>query len=381
MRRRLLDLAIVLAAVLLIPARLCDLDARASYDGELVAWQPLVRQVVSIVDKGRTDYQFHTGHPLTDSEWVFGTYQLAALGLGQVMRQYPDQRDELLPAMTRCIEVLLKPELRAQHTQQWGVDPIDALADGEGQVGYLGYLNLALSMLRQIDPETEYADLNDRITAALARRFARSDHGLMATYPRAAFPVDCCAAIGSFGLYDEATGSDHADRIAAFAASCRKRYIDPETGLFIQQVDAATGEPTDQPRASGTTLGLYFLSFADPELSAELYRGVKRTCYRREAGFGLCKESANSPLLGGTVDSGPVIMGFGLTATGFMVAGTRLHHDQDAYEALARSLTLIGAPVEEDGRRNYVNGGPIGNALLLAMFTAQPLPEEGADDA
>ena len=127
-----------------------------------------------------------------------------------------------------------------------------------------------------MDPRSDYTDLNDRITAALVRRLENCPILLLHSYPNEVYPVDNCAVIGSIGLYDQATGADHRALIAKWVQRCREKYVDAQSGLLYQCVDPRTGAPADLPRGSGTTLGLYFLSFADPKFAGDLYAAVRR---------------------------------------------------------------------------------------------------------
>ena len=51
-----------------------------------------------------------------------------------------------------------------------GIVLLETLDQEHAHAAYLGYFNLVLSLNRLLDPDTEFVDLNDRITAALARR-------------------------------------------------------------------------------------------------------------------------------------------------------------------------------------------------------------------
>jgi hypothetical protein len=127
----------------------------------------------------------------------------------------------------------------------------------------------------------------------------------------------------------------------------------------------------DAPRGSGTCLGLYFLSFSDPSTSRSLYLSAKRELQGGLLGFGGMKEYPASVEGGlGDIDSGPVIFGYGVSPSGFMIAGTRIHDDYGFFRKLYATAYLFGSPYDSDGRRNFVTGGPIGNAIMFAMLTA-----------
>ena len=133
----------------------------------------------------------------------------------------------------------------------------------------------------------------------------------------------------------------------------------------------------DHARGSGTALAVYLLSFSDPGLAAELYRAVKDKLARTFLGFGVVREypSGNSGS-SGDIDSGPVILGFGVSPTGFSLAGARIYRDEAFFADLYATAYLFGAPLDREDRRGFVTGGPLGDAILFAMLTAQPRMEE-----
>jgi hypothetical protein len=70
------------------------------------------------------------------------------------------------------------------------------------------------------------------------------------------------------------------------------------------------------------------------------------------------------------IDSGPVVFGFGVSATGFAIGASRANDDRDAFAALYATAHLFGAPFDEAGARTFATGGPLGDAILFAMLTA-----------
>jgi hypothetical protein len=69
-----------------------------------------------------------------------------------------------------------------------------------------------------------------------------------------------------------------------------------------------------------------------------------------------------------------VVLGVGVSATGFTLGGARIHGDRALYTQLYRTADLFGAPHRSGNGRRFVSGGPLGDAILLAMLTARPLP-------
>jgi hypothetical protein len=372
LRRTAVVFALLVLPALVVPRLWCDRGGQALFEGRPGSAAPLAREVGAWMVAGVDADRFSTGSSRFDGEWALGTHQMALLGLGQTVLQHPDLREELTPAMDAGLTRLLEPSTRSFGTEAWGEDGLRALDSSSGHA-YLGYLNLALGMHRLVTPDSDLAGLHDELTAALARRLSQAPHGTIETYPGETYPPDVCAVAGSIGLHARVTGTDHGEVLAAWAEAFREHHVDPDTGLLVQAVDGASGEPLDRARASGTAIGAYFLAFADPELSAGFHAALKDHCRVGVLGFGGMREFARGQGGGfGDVDSGPVVFGVGMSATGFALASARIHRDRATFRQLHRTAVLFGAPLERDGRRSFVTGGPLGNAILLAMLTAGP---------
>jgi hypothetical protein len=358
---RILPLVLFLVGVALVPAQVCARDAQRVYDDDTEARAALAHGVEEWVRGDLSRAAFRTGSSRFDGEWLFGTYMMAAMGFGQI----GDAHD-----LERCAEAMLGAEAAGFDREAWDEDALTTLDGPRGHAAYLGYMNLALAMHRMVDPASRFARQGDRITDALARRLDASPIGLLETYPGEVYPVDNAAVVASIALRDRAAHDlAHAATLARALARMREQYIDPATGLLLQAVDPEAGRATDSPRGSGTLLAVYFLSYADRDLSRALWDAAERRLASNVLGFGVVREYATEPQRG-DIDSGPIAFGFGVSATGFALAGARIHGDRERFARLYATATLFGAPIDRGGARRWVTGGPIGDAILFAMATA-----------
>jgi hypothetical protein len=353
---------VLLACAALIPRAIGGMNASERWEnGD--AQLALARHVADAARSGVAASNFHTGSQRFDGEWAFGTFLMTTLGLGQVVLGQPERRAELLPAMTASAGQLLIAETNAFGTEAWGDSGLGTLQGGRGH-GYLGYANLSLSMLRLVDPHTPHAALGDQLTEALAARLAAAPHALFETYPGEAYAPDMAMVAGSIALHDCATGTPE----RAFFPAWRRafaRYIDADSGLLYQAADVRTGEPLDAPRGSGAAIAAYALSFADRGLSERLFAGTRRHAVNL-LGFGMMHEYPPGRAGPGDIDSGPVLFGVGVSATGFALAGARLWGDRELFTSLYRTVDFVGVPLNG----HFMSSGPLGNAILLAMTSA-----------
>jgi hypothetical protein len=362
-----------IATIAILPRQLCGRPAQPLFDGELAAQDALAREMAKEITAvpGR---QFHrSGSTRFDGQSAIAIYQMAMLGMGQIIREHPERRDEYLPAMRAAAARITDPRTLPTATRAWRHNGLVTMAAGEGHA-YLGYINLALGMLRAVDPATPHAALHDRLTAALADRLDRSPTGLIETYPGETWPPDVAAVAGSIGLHATVTGVDRRALLERWSKRFEACALH-RSGYLVQHVRSGGCKPVDAPRGSGTAIASYFLSFADTRLSRRLLDGLRsggRVC---ALGFCGIREYVPGFHGKGDVDAGPMLMGMSVGASGFALGAARAHGDGDLYRELYRSAHLAGVPVGVGGNTKFAAGGTLGNALLLAMLTANRVPD------
>ena len=73
-------------------------------------------------------------------------------------------------------------------------------------------------------------------------------------------------------------------------------------------------------------------------------------------------------------DSVPVVRGVSGSGTAFGLASRRLLRGESRFTAMWRTASLFGAPRGRGDGWSYPAAGALGNALLLAMMTAEACP-------
>ncbi len=367
LRYRLVVPALVLFALTVAAAAPRAAEAPGALDfqaGGVAAW----------LAPGSTDGAHTTGNELFNQEWAFGTYQMAALGFAQHASTHPSSREVDLERMDRCIERVISEEGRAFDKGSWGRDPIDDLPSLRGHMAWYGYTNLALSARRALDPNGSSAALNDQISAGIVRRLEADL--LPETYPGERYPVDVSAAVASVGLWARATGQPEPAILATWRAALADRWM--LDGLLIQSADT-DGVPRDLPRGSGTFLASWFLSFWDAELGASLYTTGRDHLFTEMGPLSAMREYPRGLSGNGDIDSGPIVAGMGVSATGFAIGAARAAGDVATAEKLEATARLIGRPFDENGQRHWQTGAalgsaPLSDAILFAMMSTPKRP-------
>ncbi|MBI2893570.1 MAG: hypothetical protein HYY06_08450 [Deltaproteobacteria bacterium] len=366
---RLVALLAGAGVVTVVPAWWCGRRADAFFDGDLGAQRALASGVREWLERDPATLTFGTGSPRFDGEWYLITHVAAAIGLAQTALEHPELGSEHARLVERAIDRALLPRGRAHDALAWSEDPLEALDGDRGHLAFLGYANLALSMHRRLEPRSRFSRLNDEITAALARRFARHGSGaLLESYPAETYPADNAAAIASIALHDRAAGGQNSDVVQDVLSAFSTRYRDPRSGFLYQRVDSETGAPRDAARASGTALAAFVLGAAGLDAARPLWRSLARQ-FDDVLGFGGVREYGPGDGAG-DVDSGPVIFGLGVSASGFALAAARRHGDRERFRGLFASAWLFGLPYETKAGLRFVSGGAVGDTLLFALLTA-----------
>ncbi len=353
--------------VAVVPAHIASAEARNRApmpEGAL----SLAKGVTSYAKAQPTEHQYGTGSALFDGEWLFGTFMMAAMGHGQLARADEAARQTHLANMEAALDAMLGPRGRAFDEHRWGEDPLGAEAVG-AHAAFLGYANLALSLHRSLRPSSRLAAANDDVSARLERLLETQATPLLETYPGEWYPVDNAAVLASVTLRRQVLSLPPCDAATRLSSAIKNRYV--HDGLLVQAT-GPDGQVRDGARGSGTFLAAYFLSFSDPELSRKLYEGGKRTLYRQALGFGAMREYPADHAGRGDIDSGPIALGLGVSATGFALGASRAHGDREVFERIYATAHLFGAPKDSARGRHYATGGPIGDAILFAMTTAGP---------
>lgn len=359
---RLRGLTLVLAGLACLPwgpLGWADHGAAPLANAEPESILPWARTVAERAVNGSTNAD--TGDPLFDAEWALVTCQMTNIALAQIVSADPRRRDEFLPAVRACSGQLLDPATRAFGTALWNEDGLseDALASDRGHA-YLGWLASGLSAARLVDPDPPWRAEHDRLIAGLARRLELAPDAIE-TYPEQRFSADIASLVAAVALHARATDRPE-PRLAPFLVSFKHALIS-ERGWVRHH-------PGSAPRGSTTAVTSWFLGFADASVAREIDEAYVTTC-GATLGFGTCREyppGVSGPM---DIDSGPIFFGAGVSATGFSIGPAMRRGDAPLARRVLRTARLFGLSATRGERASFLAGGPIGDALLLAMVTTE----------
>ncbi len=127
-------------------------------------------------------------------------------------------------------------------------------------------------------------------------------------------------------------------------------------------------------RGSGTFLAAWFLSFGDRSLACELYTTGRDTLADSVGPVAGMREYAPGVEGRPDIDSGPIVMGLGLSSTGFALGAAHACGDEDTVASLTRTVEWFGAARDNGEVLHWqagevFGGAPIADAIMFAMMS------------
>ncbi len=255
-------------------------------------------------------------------------------------------------------------------------------------VFWLGQRNLLLGKyLNLLDPETRPPDFVEEFhenSSQLAAAFLKSPTRHLDSYPGMCWPTDNVTALASLHIHDALFGSRHRVAYEAWKKWTRSNS-DPGSGMPAGHLNSKTGQHHQPARGCANSWMIAILGQFDPGFAAELYRKYTRHFGIQRLGFRMFREwPSGQKGHGADIDSGPIILGAGVTATGVGLAAARGQGD-GAFEADIRDLsTMFGFPrttrrAGKPATRHLLGLLPVGDAFLAWGYSIQRPSNNGAE--
>jgi hypothetical protein len=302
-------------------------------------------------------------------EWGLFTLSFSTYALANLAARRSDLRAEAAATIGRAIEVALTSPIRQPFEESLPNKYL--MPQLPSSVLYLGHLNLILGCHRQLVPNSPYQHLHDSLSAALAARYQQEPSGNLTSYPHRRWLPDNTVALASLALHSRLTGSPYAAAGRRWVARARRHWLDPKTGLLASMVDAA-GQPSEEPRGSHLGWSIWFLAPVDSVFARQQYALYQQRHSTNLGALRFYKEQAGSFKTGvGDVDSGPLILGYGIPATAFAFADAVALGDYRNAQRLRRVISLGSRDIREGNELRYgvrlvnLDVNPLSEALLL----------------
>ncbi|MFL5319474.1 MAG: hypothetical protein ACJ790_07435 [Myxococcaceae bacterium] len=203
----------------------------------------------------------------------------------------------------------------------------------------------------------------------LFRAFAQSQSGVLEGHPGMSWPVDSLFGLQSLLIHDQQFGTHY------FAPSYAKwkRTVVAGADRTTQLAPSFTyldGRPRDVPRGCALSWSLAVLPALDEAYAAEQWASYRQHFASCAAGLCLFREYPVGHHRGADADSGPMVAGYGMSATAFALAAARANGDVETAAALQRLGELGGLPLWTfSGKRYWFGAVPLFDVFSLWVTT------------
>jgi len=247
----------------------------------------------------------------------------------------------------------------------------------------LATLNLTLACYALIWDDGRYVSLHDRLSLLLRRALTERSGKPLASYPAYTWYFDTIMALVSLELYDRAHGlAQTGPLVEQHFAWLRSHATDTGTGLPVAYAGGL-------PRGCDLSMQICLLQQLDSRTAQRMYADYVLhhwVNFGFIAGFREWPKS-RGPSSTGDIDSGPLILGIGPTATGVGIGAAKAVSDANRLSTLARQLKFLPEflrHLEQGGQQlfgdqvrvssQYVTGFLYGDAVLFYAITWVPYP-------
>jgi hypothetical protein len=301
---------------------------------------------------------------IAQAEWPVLGLSYHAYSAVNLAKADPTFRDEGLAAMRMVLSALQSPRIAGFMKPHFG----DAFGpdDPEPAVFLHGhYLNVALQY-RLSSGDAQFDEQIHRVARLLARGYTQNDQAILPSYPDMWWLTDNFPALSALMAYDRAFHSHLAQPLAErHVASIKRHYLDTTTGMFCTYALPRERRSMQGPRGISQMYGLHFLRDFAPEFAVEQYALARRHLFSRTLGIPGVREFPKGMPATPDVDSGPLILGIGPSASGFAVAAAAMMGDRELAAEFARAAGAVGLPIFTEDKMTYALMPAVGQGVIL----------------
>ena len=208
---------------------------------------------------------------------------------------------------------------------------------------YLEHLNICLGALSRVSLDHQYRALNERVSRHLYENSLRykNVHADLHARSRMKWPADQAGILYSLWLHDQNCGTSLSmEPITRWFEYMDANAVDESTGLYITEV-AGVKKFSGVPRGCALSYLSHYVGRFDPKRAAAIWERYKASfLIRTVVGTGF-REYPRDFKHRWTPDSGPILFGLGAAATGIGLNAASTVDDQEAYQAIKKSLDRI----------------------------------------
>lgn len=304
-------------------------------------------------------------------QWAIYACSMTACALCNLIRLYPELKDNYLKKVGRLIEQTNTTVIRFYDTMCWKEDAIDTLDGENSHMTYLSILAWMIGNYRLAGGDNRYNTLHKKLCDTLNRRMLASRDLNLPSFPNGVIYLpDMMFAGLALKDYDSIYGETYHATITAWLYNLKTRYIEPKTGLLSSAIfrNLTTG------RTSGAYSGLNAtgLALLDKRFGEEQLQKLKDNLIIAFGKYAAVKEYLNrNPKFTFDIDAGPIVYGISPSGTAFAIGAATYLGDWELRQRLLSTAYLVGGNVRGRKCQHYRLAEIMltGEAITLAMRT------------
>jgi len=301
-------------------------------------------------------------HNIAEAEWPFLSFAYLGYAAANLAVYDPVMIDMYRGEMRWLIDALQTPRMSGFVTPHFG-EPFGP--DMHVAVFVHGhFLNLALRY-REIFGDKQYDPLIHQIAAALVKSYSGTNGPVLPSYRDMWWLTDNFPAMSALARYDRIFGRDTSAARTLFLTALKRYYLDKSTGLSDTYINAQSHVPLQGSRGISVMYGLHFLKDFDPSFANVQYQLATHCFVKTLFGVAAVREFPEGVEPAQDIDSGPLVFGFGPSASGFAIAAAAVNGDTNTAWNLLEATALIGLPELRNEGLHYDAMPTVGQTVIL----------------
>jgi hypothetical protein len=277
-------------------------------------------------------------------------------------------------AIKASAELITDPGQAAWVKKHWGEDYLHR----ENVFYRMLVINGCTSYQKLLGDDKYQALLTDQVET-LSKDLDDSPYGLLDDYPRQCYPTDIIAAVAAIKRADGVLGTDHSGFIKRSIRAFRGELVD-STGLPPYEADAANGLIGNVRGCSSQWMTVWAPGLW-PEDAKLWYKNFEEHFWQQHftaVGFREFPKEDKKYNWHIDVDSGPVLAGFGASASAFGIGAARVNGRFDHAYPLGAELIALSCPLLDGSLliprvlSNKMDAPYLGEAAVLFNLTRMP---------
>ena len=269
-------------------------------------------------------------------EWRIITLSNLSEALANISIAAPDTAEKNGRLLEKLVPIILdrrnspypKPLLSVQNYGEHGL--------------YLSHTNIVLGAFKRLTGSDRYFELNKKISLHLANKsLSELGYTIKSYPPEDRWPADQAATLFSLYLYDRNYGqSVGAAPISKWVMYMQGEGRDVETGLHKSEL-TGRNPYRHTPRGSAMAWSVRYMSKFAPEEAKSLWEGYKSHFEINMMGMAGFREWPLGAQNFEDIDSGPIILDVGASATAFAVGASKAVGDGQTYGRLKATAYFV----------------------------------------